>query len=194
MKLDRALQRSLEAFGGRRREDAIRVAILGSSTLSQLVPGVRVGGLRRGLVVEVYEGPYGLYRQELSDPASGLHAFKPQVLLLALDAVHTSSETMGTSVDQALAQMRDCWSLAQAAFNCAVIQQTLLPVFPPTLGNNEHRLANFSLTLVDRVNAACGPPPMRPASICSPSTSLCAGTAASTTGSIPAFGTGRNKR
>ena len=139
MKLDRAVQRSLEKSGGAAQADALRVALLGSSTVSQLAPGVRVGGLRRGLLVELYEGPYSLYRQELSDPASGLHAFKPHVLLLALDARHVVG-TMGTSVDQALAQIHGCWSLAKDAFNCAVIQQTLMPIFPPALGNNEHRL------------------------------------------------------
>jgi FkbH-like protein len=156
VKLDRAVQRNLQTFADVARADAFRLAILGSSTLSQLTPGIRVGGLRRGLVIEVYEGPYGLYRQELHDPASGLHAFEPQALLLALDARHVvGSES--SSVDQALTQMRDCWSLAKAAFNCAVIQQTLLPAFPPTLGNNEHRLAESPLTLVDRINEALRP-------------------------------------
>lgn len=156
MKLDRAVQRSLETSGGAAEAEALRVALLGSSTLSQLAPGVRVGGLRRGLLLEVYEGPYSLYRQELSDPASGLHAFKPHVMLLALDARHVVG-TGGTSVDQALAQIRDCWALAKDAFNCAVIQQTLMPVFPPALGNNEHRLGESLLTLVEQVNAALRP-------------------------------------
>ena len=154
---------------------------------------MRVGGLRRGLVVELYEGPYGLYRQELSDPASGLHAFKPQVLLLALDARHVVG-TEGTSVDQALAQIRDCWSLAKDAFNCAVIQQTLMPIFPPALGNNEHRLGESSLTLVDQVNAALRPAADAAGVNLLASTLLCAGTAVSTNGLIPIFGTGRNKR
>ncbi len=156
MKLDRAVQRSLKISGGGAERDIVRLSILGSSTLSHLAAGARIGGLRRGLVVEIYEGSYGLYRQELCDPTSGLHAFKPQVLLLALDACHMVGNE-GASVDQALARMRDCWSLAKLAFDCALIQQTLMPIFPPMLGNNEHRLGESLSTLVDRVNNALRP-------------------------------------
>ena len=34
----------------------------------------------------------------------------------------------------------ECWRLARDAFRCPVIQQTVLPVFQPLLGSNEHRL------------------------------------------------------
>jgi FkbH-like protein len=156
VKLDRAVQRSLKNFADGAGEETIRFAMLGSSTLSQLVPGIRIGALRRGLVVDIYEGPYGLYWQELADKASDLHAFRPQVLALALDAAHVVGNEH-SSVDQALAKMRDCWSLAEAAFNCSVIQQTLMPIFEPMLGNNEHRLADSPLTLVDRINEALRP-------------------------------------
>ena len=114
-------------------------------------------------------------------------------MLLALDARHVVG-TMGTSVDQALAQMHDCWSLAKAAFDCAVIQQTLLPIFPPALGNNEHRLGESSLTLVEQVNAALRPAADAAGVNLLALTLLCAGTAVSTNGLIPIFGTGRNRR
>lgn len=156
LKLDRAVQRSLKTSGGGDERDMVRLSILGSSTLSHLAAGVRIGGLRRGLIVEIYEGSYGLYRQELTDPTSGLHAFKPQVLLLALDACHMVGNE-GASVDQALERMCDCWWLAKQAFGCALIQQTLLPVFPPTLGNNEHRLGESLSTLIDGINHALRP-------------------------------------
>jgi FkbH-like protein len=119
----------------------VRIALLGSSTLSHLVSGIRVGCLRRGLVAEIYEGRYGSYRQELADPGSALHAFRPQVLLLALDARHLTMADSATP-DDALEIMRGCWRAAREQLHCAVVQQTVLPCLPALLGNNEHQAAS----------------------------------------------------
>ncbi|MDE1146490.1 MAG: HAD-IIIC family phosphatase [Azospirillaceae bacterium] len=126
----------------------VRLAILGSATLTHLKPGIRIGGLRRGLHVSVYENDYGQYRQELEDEGSALYAFRPTVVLFALDAVtltsslrigQTAAEARGT-LDATLEEVRHCWRLARRAFGGLVIQQACLPVFPALLGNNEHRL------------------------------------------------------
>ncbi len=130
---------------------SIRLALLGSCTLTHLIAGIRVGALRRGIWVEVYEGPYGMYRQELQDPSSGLHAFKPDVLLLSLDAHHLVA-TEGASVEHALGVISDCWKLAKQTLGCTIIQQTILPVFSPLLGNNEHRYLQSPLALVTKLN------------------------------------------
>ena len=55
----------------------VRLAVLGSATLTHLLPAIRVAGLRRGIWIDTYENDYGQYAQELSDPDSDLHAFKP---------------------------------------------------------------------------------------------------------------------
>jgi hypothetical protein len=46
----------------------IRLAILSSSTVDQLLPGIRVGALRRNLCVSTYVTDYGQSLQELMDP------------------------------------------------------------------------------------------------------------------------------
>jgi FkbH-like protein len=150
-KLDRAVQRLLA------RPDSkpagytrVRLALLGSSTLAHLVPGIRVAALRRNLIVEVYEGDYGLYWQELMNPASGLHAFQPNVVLLALDAHHAAA---AGDAAQTLDNLRNCWRQARDSFQCAVIQQTVLPVFPPVVGNNEQRFPQSAAAVVQQLNA-----------------------------------------
>jgi FkbH-like protein len=130
---------------------SVRLALLGSSTLTHLIAGIRVGALRRGIWVDVYEGPYGMYRQELQDPTSGLHAFKPDVLLLSLDAHHLVGAE-GATVEHALSAMSECWQLAKQTLGCTVIQQAILPVFRPILGNNEHRYPRSPLTRVTKLN------------------------------------------
>src|SRR5580698_10320595 len=64
----------------------VRLAVLGSSTLTHLLPGIRVAGLRRGIWIDTYENAYGQFWQELSDPDSALGQFRPTAILLALDA------------------------------------------------------------------------------------------------------------
>jgi FkbH-like protein len=149
-KLDRAAQR---IFSGRESPAAhggpIRLALLGSSTLNHLAPAIRVGGMRRGLWVEVFEGEYGQYRHELTDGASALHAFRPDVVLLALDGYHLAE---GGTAEAALATMRACWEMARA-MGATVLQQTALPVFPRIMGNNEQRLGHSPAAAIERLNA-----------------------------------------
>jgi FkbH-like protein len=149
-KLDRVFTMALAA-GPLPGLEPLRLAILGSSTTNHLPAAIRIGGLRRGLAVEVYEAPYGMYRQELLSPDSGLAQFQPDAILLALDAHHIVGAE-GTSVDAALDLMRSCWRQARTSFPCQVIQQTLLPVLPPILGDNEERLASSPAALLDDIN------------------------------------------
>lgn len=153
-KLDRALGRALEAAGGRLPGlEPVRLAVLGSATTSHLPPGIRVAGLRRGLAIEVYEAPYGMYWQELMGPEgeSGLAAFRPDTLLLALDARHLTTGE-GASAEAALELMQACWRRAKASFQCQVIQQTAMPVLPELMGNNEERMAASPAALVTEIN------------------------------------------
>jgi FkbH-like protein len=161
VKLDRAVHAHIQrhlAAGGSPVDGffRLRLALLGSSTLTHLVAGIRVAGLRRKLLIEVYEAPYGTYWQELADTSSALHGFAPTAVLLALDAhsVVSAGGTDGASATaNAIARMRSCWRMAKQAFACAVLQQAVLPVFPPLLGNQEHRLLDSPATLVDEINA-----------------------------------------
>jgi FkbH-like protein len=140
----------------------VRLAVLGSSTVTQLLPAIRVAGLRRNIWVDTYESDYGLYMQELADPGSALHEFKPTAVLLALDARHlTAGATAGldeagadNALDEMTGRLREAWRLAREAFRCPIIQQTALPVHLPVLGSNEHRLPGSRARSVARLNAA----------------------------------------
>jgi FkbH-like protein len=140
----------------------VRLAVLGSSTLTHLLPAIRVAGLRRGIWVETYENDYGQYLQELSDADSELHSFKPTAVLLALDAYQlTAGVTAGmdaASADAALEEVtshiRETWKLARDAFKCPILQQAALPVHLSVLGNNEHRLPGSRARFIVRLNEA----------------------------------------
>ena len=140
----------------------IRLGILASSTVSHLHAGLRVAALRRGLWLTVYEHDFGQYLQELLDPKSGLHDFRPTAVLFAFDIRHL---TMGLhagiqpfEAEGAFADTRNhilrCWHAAREAFQCLILQQTILPALPGLLGNNEHRLPGSPQGFIERLNSA----------------------------------------
>jgi FkbH-like protein len=139
----------------------VRLAVLGSSTLSHLLPSIRVAGVRRGIWVDTYENDYGQYLQELSESDSPLHDFKPNAVLIALDAHHLTAGITSAmdasraeaSLAEMLGRIRQIWRLAREAFRGPIIQQAFLPVHLPVLGNNEHRLPGSRAWFITRLNA-----------------------------------------
>jgi FkbH-like protein len=138
----------------------IRMAVLGSSSLGHLMPAIRVGGLRRGLWIETFEGDYGQYLQDLINTSSALHNFSPTVVLFALDAVHVTRALSlrmtrveaDASLDRVTANIEQCWTLAQKHFGCIIVQQTILPVLDTVMGQNEHRLPGSPAAAIAHIN------------------------------------------
>jgi FkbH-like protein len=160
--LDETVRRAFPAPPTGLGTKPVRLAVLGSATLTHLLPAIRVAGLRRGIWIDTYENDFGQYAQELSDPDSELYAFKPTAVLLSLDAYHLAAGvTSGldaagadAALDEIKARIRETWRLAREAFRCPVIQQTALPVHPSVLGSNEHRLPGSRSRFLARLNEA----------------------------------------
>jgi FkbH-like protein len=160
--LDTALRKVCAGAVPKAAGKPIRLALLGSCTMTHLHAGIRVAGLRRGLAIEIYENDYGQYWQELTDPNSALHVFQPTTVLFALDAhhlcsgVHADFDAANASAEFESVRRRlmECWRLAREAFHCPIIHQTVMPVHTPLLGNNEHRLLGSRSQLVARLNEA----------------------------------------
>jgi FkbH-like protein len=138
----------------------IRLALLGSSTLAHLHGAIRVGGLRRGIPIDIHENQYGQYFQELLDPQSALHRFQPNAALFAIDA-HRLTDGLNLSADPQEAEaalnaiaahLEQCWSLARQAGAGQVIQQTALDIFPALMGQNEHRLPGSPARFIAALN------------------------------------------
>ena len=159
--LDETLRRLLAGPPDGLATKPVRLAVLGSSTLTHLLPAIRVAGLRRGIWIDTYENEYGQYWKELSDRASALHEFRPTAVLLALDAHDlTAGVTAAMDPDAAEAaltevteRIRSTWRMARETLRCPVLHQAALPVHPPLLGNNEHRLAGSRAAFLARLNA-----------------------------------------
>jgi FkbH-like protein len=159
--LDRKLQRLFaseppKALGTK----PVRLAILGSSTLDHLLPGLRVGALRKGLHLTTHVGDFGQGLQELSDPTSSFYAFKPNAVLFAFDTASLlgapdaslDAETAGQIIDAAVERLRQLWHLAAEGSSGQIIQQTVLSLAPSLMGSNEHRLPGSPRWMADRLN------------------------------------------
>ncbi|WP_213979272.1 HAD-IIIC family phosphatase [Sphingomonas sp. dw_22] len=135
----------------------IRLALLGTCTMTHLHGAIRVAGLRRGTWIDIYENDYGQYLQELADPASALHAFRPDTVLLALDAHHlclglSTAQDLEAHLRERTAHIAECWRLLRQSFRCPVIHQTPLPVHPRLIGLNEHRHPASAAHFIDALN------------------------------------------
>ena len=170
VQLDRKRMRVLVEAPSGLSTKPIRIAVLAASTVDHLLPAIRVGGMRRGLWVETYTPDYAQYAQELMDPNAGLHEFRPDTVLFALDAHHLMQGVeVSQSADEVTAHLRRLldrlegqWETARRSFGAHVIQNVPLPVFAQLLGNNEHRLPGsraaalrqFGAVLRERADAA----------------------------------------
>ena len=138
---------------------SVRLAVLASSTVDHLPPAIRVAGLRRKLLIEVHSGTYGQYRQDLLDPASALHRFKPQTVLFSLSAreaiAGVSLAATAAEVDNAIgrfiAELRSLWRRARE-IGAAVIQQTFLDVSEPLFGGYDRMVPGAPSAVVARLN------------------------------------------
>lgn len=148
-RLDRALTKAIEAQT-KHTLQPMRLALLASSTTHHLVAALRISALRRGIALQIHEGGYGQYMQELAAKSSPLHDFAPQIILFALDAHHVAE--LAASGTDPISRMRDAWNMARMNFGATVLQQTVLPIFVPLLGSNDHRHLSSPRAVVSKVN------------------------------------------
>jgi FkbH-like protein len=158
IQLDNALARTVAS--GPIGMTRVRLAILGSCTIDHLLPAIRVAGLRRRLLIEVYAGSFGQYRQELLDPPAGLRDFRPDVVLLSLTAREAIARmplgaTPGDAdgiVASMVAELRSLWRHARDAFSPTIIQQTFLDVSEPVFGDFDRLVPGAPARVVARLN------------------------------------------
>lgn len=121
--------------------------MLGGFTTHQLVTLLELY-LRAGRVEpEIYEADYGTFRQELLDPTSALHEFRPEFIILATswrDLGHRPElgddrDEVRRKVEAELADWGRLWHVAHDRLGCQIIQNNFdLPAWR-TLGNHESR-------------------------------------------------------
>jgi FkbH-like protein len=158
LQLDRVLCRgTLESPAGAAR---VRLAVLASSTVDHLAPAIRVGGLRRRLMIDVHIGPYGQYRQDVLDASSRLHEFSPQFVLFSITSkdivagvpVTATTVEVNKTIGQSIDELRLLWRKVRQTFNATIIQQTFLDITEPVFGSYDCVAAGAPARVITRLN------------------------------------------
>ncbi len=143
---------------------SLRVGCLASFTFEPLKPALELQAVKAGLGLDVYLGPFGQFEQELLDPASGLAAFKPDVVFVAVrlqdvcPAIYEAFNSLKpgqatTLVDDWMTRLRA--ALASFRNRCKahiLIQNYDLPA-APALGLAEQSSPLSQSAVIGRANA-----------------------------------------
>jgi FkbH-like protein len=107
----------------------LRIAILGGYATDMIAPAIAGGFLAEGRLVDIYEGPFNAFRQEILDPDSGFHAFEADVLLIAVGRrnlncppAEPSSGKEGTPAGAEAARWQELWRAAAGQRPLVILQ------------------------------------------------------------------------
>lgn len=156
--LGNAIER--DAFASADAYPLVRLALLSDCTVAQLLPAISVAGLRHGMRFDVYAGEFGQHRQEVIDQGSGLHSFRPELVLFSLSArralagvpLSSARAEAEAALARAVGEVQQLWRSVQRAFGSTVIQQTYLDVFEPVFGSLDRLVPGAPARLVARLN------------------------------------------
>ena len=115
----------------------IRLAIVGGFTTKQIASLVDLCLFSAGVDAEVYESDFGVFRQEIFDPASPLYAFQPEVVWLAVNRRDIGRKPSVAGDVAALEQLvsaeqtdwTNLWTTLQRHARCQIVQNDF--VLPP---------------------------------------------------------------
>jgi len=110
----------------------IRVAIVSGYTSDPIVSAMRVAMLAEGFCTEVYEAPFGVYRQEILSPSSALYAFDPKIILVVAPASDIAGMPLGPmsqsdieiELDREVEQWRSLWAGLNKHSSAIILQHT----------------------------------------------------------------------
>ncbi len=139
-----------------------RLALLGSFTMEQLTPLIELFLFAAGMGAEIHQPEYGVFRQEILNPASRLYDFKPKIIFLATnwrDLAHLPNladdrNRVEELIRSELEDFSTMWHTAHDRLACQIIQNNFDQ--PPwrVLSNHERRHPAGLGAFISRVNLA----------------------------------------
>jgi FkbH-like protein len=136
-----------------------RLFVLRSFTIEPVVPLLRAQAMLAGLALEVEVGEFNTYAQEIIDPRSRLHAFAPDVVLLAvqtrdlLPEVWSGAPGGPAAAERALADLRAWFERLRASGAAQILALNFCPPVWPSAGLLDAQSGEGQRALVDRLNA-----------------------------------------
>nr|WP_294554034.1 hypothetical protein [uncultured Rhodopila sp.] len=113
-----------------------RIAVPGASTIDYLRRAVACAVLQEGVFPLLYQAPFGACAQEILEPESALHAFGPELVVIASHwrdliadvAMGCTAAEVDAALEPRMALLRTLWDI-MAARGARIIQH--LPAPPP---------------------------------------------------------------
>jgi FkbH-like protein len=144
----------------RPRVRSAKVALLGSYTTTQLGPMLRFAAARLGISVDLYESHFGQYQQDIIDPKSGLYAFGPDFVILAVHEgdlrLPEYSQRPEEDVRKEVSRWTVLWQIVAERSRARIVQHNFaLPCEVPT-GHLATRLPGSRYMMAQTVNARLG--------------------------------------
>lgn len=138
----------------------VRLAIVGSFTTLQLSRILPLASMRQGIELQLWEGNYGQYRQELLDPGSALYRWQPDFIVIAVHEGELQlpflSESPDDDVAREVASWTTLWDAVALHGSARVIQFNFaLPVETP-FGHLGTRVSGTRHAMMLAVNAGLG--------------------------------------
>jgi FkbH-like protein len=127
----------------------LRIAVAGNGTTDLIARAAAVAAAQEGFGPVLWQAPFGAWRQAGLDVASGLHAFAPDIVVVATDwregvsdlPLATPAATVDAAVSQTAAGFRAVWDRLLAAPGRRVIQHLPAPPEAWLTGIGELRMA-----------------------------------------------------
>lgn len=138
----------------------VRLAVLGSYTTDQLTELLRLSAFRFGVHVATYQAGFDQYRQEILDERSGLYAFDPDVVLIAVHEGVLDLPTLSPAPDGAVAAAADDWTelwrLIRERSGARIIQHNFVTRLDGVLGHLAAGLPEARNSMITDLNRRLG--------------------------------------
>ena len=133
-----------------------RIAVLGTSTTSLLIPILRALCFRDGIRATFHEGAFGAFRQEILERDGVLAAFKPTIVIIAshwrdLELASLDEDDV-RAADVIVEEYRGLWSALHDTSDCHIIQHSFDLPADDSAGLLSVQLAAGRRRLIRRVN------------------------------------------
>jgi FkbH-like protein len=127
--------------------ETTKIAFVSSFTTHQLCDIADLILFSFGIHAEIYEADYGLFRQEILDPSSGLYSFKPDFIYIATNwrdllnrpSLPDTKENVRALVNEECQDWAQLWQTAFSRTGAQIIQNALDTPSWQQLGNHEMR-------------------------------------------------------
>lgn len=137
-----------------------KLAVLGSYTTRQLIQLIGLVAARRGIQLDIYEAGYAQYQQEILDQGSGLWAFDPDYILLAIHegalVVPGFSKDPARVVESELTRWTSLWATIHSRSNAKVILTNFVARPEDPFGHLSARLEGTRRSMISALNAGLG--------------------------------------